>query len=98
MFAHYKRTDTNVVGYISLVNFRFEWAVETKVFVCNQSRLPVFVREDEFMLLTELSPTGEATGRDAMMVVNMIIDDVVHFRLVEGDPDVFWANQQVQEQ
>ncbi len=98
MFAHYKRTDTNVVGYIAATYFRFEWAVASKMFVCDRSRLPVFVEEDEFVLLTELSPTYEATGRDAMMVVNMIIDDVVHFRLVEGDPDVFWANQQVQEQ
>ncbi len=98
MFAHYKRSDTNVIGYISSDWYRFEWALKSKAFACDQVRLKRFVCEDEFVLLTELSPTNEPTGRDVMMMVNMLVDDVAYFRLIDENPDVFWANQQTQEQ
>ncbi len=90
--ANYERTDTNILGYISVSTAHFEQAIESRRFVTDQSRFSRIVYKNEFVLLVEQTEP-KRIGRDLTMVIDMIMDTTVFFRVIDEDLDAYWLNK-----
>lgn len=98
MFAHYGRSETSYVCALAADTALFEHVQESGKSFQSLWRFPRYLEEGEFILLIERAAGKGLTDRELTLFVRCIYSDMIHFQVITENPDVFWANQQTQEQ